>query len=327
MPELTDAELDERLSELERDLGPTLRAAYRRRAMRAGFAAQVRATMVQNDSVTRRRPALRVIHQRVWATLAATLVGVVIVGSAAFINRPQPVSAADVLDQLQAEAFGVAADAPGPCPGPGAAGSASGTLMVQSGGPGTGPVTVSGPSNANELSERLAKALGVSGERVREAMLATVRADMARVPPEPMTSIAQQLGKTPAEVCAAFFDSHAPGDFAIGTTTSMASPGRPGPQSEAVLSLGGDVINVNSATADQLREPAQRLGVSPERLLAAVRAALPSTPPPPAPNADDVIKRLASNLGMSEDKVRAAIKQVQGKGPFYFAVPLPVLGR
>jgi hypothetical protein len=30
---------------------------------------------------------------------------------------------------------------------------------------------------------------------------------------------------------------------------------------------------------------------------------------------------------MSQDKVRSAIKQVQGNGPFFFVVPLPGLSR
>src|SRR5262249_60118344 len=118
-------------------------------------------------------------------------------------NRPQPVSAADVLDQLQAEAVGAMVDADGPCPGLRAPHAAGGTLVIESGGPGAGPVTA---SNTNNLSERLAGALGVSGDRVRQATLATVHADLASMPPEPMASIAQQLGKTPEEGCAAFFE-------------------------------------------------------------------------------------------------------------------------
>jgi hypothetical protein len=55
-----------------------------------------------------------------------------------------------------------------------------------------------------------------------------------------------------------------------------------------------------------VREPAHALGVSP----------------------DEIIRRLAQHLGMSEDKVRAAITQVEGNGSaFYFAVPLPKFGR
>ena len=326
MPELTDVELDARLSELERDLGPTLRAAYRGRVIRAGFAAQVRARVFTTGSAASRpRSARHIVHLRGWSALAATLVGVVVVAGAVFVNRPQPVSAADVLDQLEAEAVGAMVDADGPCPGPGAPHAASGTLVIESGGPGAGPVTA---SNANNLSERLARALGVSGDRVRQAMLATVHADLASMPPEPMASIAQQLGKTPAEVCAAFFDPQQAADHHIvSRSTTEASPGHPAPHAETVLNLGGKPIDLNSASPDELSGPAQRLGVSPERLLAAVRASVPSTPPPPPPSEDEIIKRLASNLSMSQDQVRAAIKQVEGNSPFYFVVPLPGLGR
>jgi hypothetical protein len=216
-------------------------------------------------------------------------------------------------------------DADGPCPSPGAPHAGGGTLVIESGGPGAGPVTA---SNANNLSERLAKALGVSGDRVRQAMLATVHANLPAVPAEPMASIAQQLGKTPAEACAAFFDpQQAAGQHIVSRSTTEASPGHPAPHTETVLNLGGKPMNLNSASPDELSGPAQRLGVSPERLLAAMRASVPSTPPPPPPSEDEIIKRLASNLGMSQDQVRAVIKEVEGNSPFYFVVPLPGLGR
>jgi hypothetical protein len=330
MAELTDVELDERLSELEQDLGPTLRAAYRGSAIRAVFTAQARASVFSTESATgRRRPALRIVHLRSWAALAAMLVGILVVAGAVLANQPQPVSAAAVLEQLEAEAYGAMVQGEGPCPGPGATGAAGGSLVIQTGGPGvgdSGPVTVSN-TNANELSERLAKALGVSGDRVRQAMIATVRGDLAAAP-EPMSTIAQQLGKTPAEVCAAFFDGQVAGEvgLVVSSTSTTQGTGRPGPHTEARFNVGGKAIDLNSATADELSGPAHRLGVSPESLLAAVRAAVPSTPPPP-PGEAEIISRLASNLGMSEDKVRAAIKQVEGNGPFYFVVPLPSLGR
>jgi hypothetical protein len=332
MAELADVELDKRLSELERDLGPTLRAAYRGHPIRPGFTAQARAGVFTADSATKNRPwpALRVIHGRLWAALAAMLVGVLVVAGAVFANQPQPVSA-DILEKLEAEAYGAMVESEGPCPGPGAPQAAGGTLVVQSAGMGAGqggPVTVTSTS-ANDLSERLAKELGVSGDRVRQAMLATVRTDMAAAPPEPMSAIAQQLGKTTAEVCAAFFDPHAAGDVGLvaSVSSTKVSGGRPGPHTQAVFTIGGKAIDLNSTSASELSGPAQRLGVSPESMLAAVRAAVPSTPPPPPPGEDEIISRLANNLGMSQDKVRAAIKQVEGNGPFYFVVPLPALGR
>jgi hypothetical protein len=253
---------------------------------------------------------------------------------AVFANRAQPVSASDVLDQLQAEAYGAIAN--GPCPGPDAPHATGGALVIewrasatrvgQGASPDAGPVTA---TNATDLSERLARALGVSGERVRQAMVATVRAGLPALPQEPIASIAQQLGKTPVEVCAAFLDpqSSAGDHLFVSELTAKVTSDRPAPHSEAVFGLGGKAIDLNSASADELSGPASRLGVSPERLLGALRAATPSTPPPPPPSEDEIITGLAGNLGMSQDQVRAAIKQVGGNGPFYFVVPLPGMGR
>jgi hypothetical protein len=332
MSEPTDVELEDRLSELERDLGPTLRHVYRTNGVQPGFDAQatVRSVSSKLSASSPRRPPLRIIHPRAWATLAATLVGVLVVGGALLATRPQSVNAADVLEQLQTEAYGAMVETAGPCPGPGGPHAAGGTLAIQTGGSDAGHVAMTNTSaNANDLSEQLARALGVSGDRVRQAMIATVKADLAAVPPEPMTAIAQRLGKTPADVCAAFFDARAStGEHGVvAGFSSSVSTGRPEQRAEAALNLGGRVINLNSASAEELREPAQRLGISPEQLLAAVRAAFPSTPQPPPPSPDEIIQRLASNLGMSEDQVRTAIKQVQGNSGFYFVVPLPALGR
>jgi hypothetical protein len=324
MTELTDVELERGLSELERELGPTLRAIYRNHTMRAGFAAQIRATTRGNGSAaTRSRPALRVVHLRGWSALAASLVGLVVVAGVLLTNQARPVSAADVLDQLQTEAVGALGEVSGQCPSPGTPHAAGGTLAIQSGGPGGGPVT---SVSATDMSERLAKALGVSGERLRQAMIATLRTDVAALPPDPMTAIAQQLGKTPAEVCAAFFDPQAGGRPQFGVSGSALSMADGRPSTVASVSLGGRPINLRSANAEEVREPAQRLGVSPERLLAAIEASIPSTPPP-SPSEDELIQRLASNLGMSQDQVRTAIRQVQGGGPTQFVVPLPGLGR
>ena len=111
MPELTDRQVDEHLADLERDLGPTLRAAYRGTPMRGTFASELR---TQLNARATRPPFLRALPQRVWAGVAALLVGSVVVGAALFATRPQPVSAADVLDQLQAEAVSVSMAGPGP---------------------------------------------------------------------------------------------------------------------------------------------------------------------------------------------------------------------
>ena len=222
-------------------------------------------------------------------------------------------------------------------------------------GPGSGPTTV---TNANELSDKLAAALGISGDQVRAAMVATIRADLPAPPPDPMASIAQQLGMTREQVCAAFFEGEgAITGFSIGNTAlSVANgkPGEPGPKldganpknpivvdtngkhlgttdangKEGLVVGPGNGLNLNMATAEHLKVQAGKLGVSPERLLAAVKAAVPATPPPPTlPGPDELIKRFAQNLGMPESKVRAAITQVEGNNGFYFAVPLPGFGR
>jgi hypothetical protein len=123
-------------------------------------------------------------------------------------------------------------------------------------------------------------------------------------------------------VCAALFDPQSASDdrLIVSASTTRSGGGRPGSQTEAVFNVGRKAINLSSASADDLSGPAQRLGVN-------LRATLPTTPPPPPPSEDEIISRLASNLGLSQDQVRAAIKQVQGDGPFFFVVPLPGLGR
>jgi hypothetical protein len=88
--------------------------------------------------------------------------------------------------------------------------------------------------------------------------------------------------------------------------------------------VNGKPINLSTVTAADVKEPAERLGVNADRLANALRASMPSTPPPP-PAEHDIVGGLARNLGTSEDKVRAALKEVEGNGPFYFVVPL--LGR
>jgi hypothetical protein len=69
--------------------------------------------------------------------------------------------------------------------------------------------------------------------------------------------------------------------------------------------------------------------VTPERLAAAIHATLskPMPTPPAPPSEDAIIGRFAQNLGIGEDKVRAAITQVEGPNRFYFAVPLPGLSK
>jgi hypothetical protein len=320
MPEPTDVELDEQLLELERDVGPAVRAAYRRGAIRPGFAAQVRAGVLSAGAAAHHPRPLRIAHSRGRAALAAGLVGMLVVSGAVFANQPRRVSAAAVLEQLHAEAFEAIVQTDGPCPPSGAAHATGDALAFTPDGAGPGSLSIT-PSSGNVVSERLARAVGVSGDRVRQAMLATILPDFEAVPPEPIAAIARQLGKSPAEVCAAFGPPPSSADHA---TTRVG--GRSGRHTEVALALGGTVIHLNSARADELSDAAQRLGVSPEQLLAAVRAAVPPALPPP-PNEDELIRRLASNLGMDQAQVRSAIKQLQSTGHAVFEVPLPALGR
>ena len=319
LPDISNRELDERLTELERELGPRLRTVYRGMPVRAGFVHELGNSLVAEKP----RPALRIVSRTAWAAIAATVVGAMVVGVALFAYQPQTVNASDVLGELQNEAISVQGFAPGPGCGPAGAQKATGggVIAVQTGiaSEPSGPVTV---SNASDLSDRLGAALGVSGDRVREAMLATMKSTMPPMPADPMELIAKQLGVSTEQVCTAFASSSATsGD--VGFSVSAGKPGQDNGPVTAIGLNGRSAINLDTVTADDLKEPAAKLGVSPERLVAAVKAAAPSTPPAAPPSPDALIRSLAQNLGMSEDKVRAAITQVEGKNGFYFAVPLP----
>jgi hypothetical protein len=321
MPELTDHELDERLAQLEQELGPTLRRIYANSSMRPAFAASGPRT------VSMRRPFLRVLNQHAFATLAAVLVGAVAFSVALFAIRPQPANASEVLGQLQAEArqgfvSGAAVGCGAPVP---EQVQTAGVVAMQSGGFGpevSGPVTL---SNANELSDKLAAELGVTGDRVRAAMLATVQADLPTTPPpDPMQTIANQLGLTRDQVCAVFLQgSDAITGFHFGSEPPDGAKLAPLPGAS-----DASFVDLNTVTAEQLKDKAQKLGVSPERLLSAVKAVAPPPGPPLKPlNPDAIIRCFAQNLGMSEDKVRAALNKVEGSHGFYFAVPVPGLSR
>ena len=269
---------------------------------------------------------------RAWATgAAAVLVVGVSVGVAVFANQAQTASASETLYQLQVEAV-TSRPVPGPCAPP--AGPepppAGGTIAFGGGKATSGPETISS-ADAAQLSDKLAQALGVSGDRVREAMRATLAPELpSGPPPDPIAGIARQLGVSTEQVCEAFSNPGATGVMVSGSVAADAqhvtTGGGSGPS--VVFNINGTAINLDSETADQLNGPAQKLGVSPERLLAAIKAAVPSPAPLPAapPNPDDIINRLAKNLGMSPGKVRAAITQVEGPNRFFFVVPLPDLG-
>jgi hypothetical protein len=344
MPTHTD--FDE-LETLEREIGPTLRNGLRGRPMRPAFANALReelqAMPLRGPRANVRR-RLWLVPGRAWAGLAA-VVAVGLVSSLVLLaSRPQPVSAAEVLSQVQAEAVTMLSTSGGPgCSGAQGAGTGAMGFAVargpDGGAPGkdvAGPVTVSGDAkvaeavkgSATDLSDKLANALGVSGDRVRNAMIATMQADMpSGLPPDPFASIAQQLGLSREQVCSAFMDDPSGvGGVVVHFQGAGATAAHLEPKDE--VRLGGQTgkpeIDLNTATAEQLAGPAQRLGVTPERLAAAAHAAAASMPaPPPPPKEDQIISRFAQNLGLSEDKVRAAIKQVEGNNGFYFAVPVP----
>lgn len=335
MNELSDIEQDQQLAELERELGPSLRHVFGNSSMRPAFAASA------PPIVHSRRPRLRIVTQRTWASLAAGLAVLVAVGVALVAVRPQPADASEVLGQIQMEAsaqYFVSDAAPG-CGAGGEVMRTAGVAGMQVSGFGTppsGPVTA---SNANELSDKLAAALGVTGDQVRAAMLASVQAELpTAAPPDPMDSIAKQLNLPRDKVCAAFFQgpnaitgfsvgdarvTRSGGDAAVTQSSGDTAVTRSGGDA-AVTRTGSNVIVLNTVTADQLKPQALQLGVSPDQLLAAVKAALPPPgAPPKLPDPDEIIRRFAQNLGLPEAKVRAALTQVEGNHGFYFAVPPP----
>jgi hypothetical protein len=325
MPSQTDLET------LERELGPTLREALRGPEVRPQFAASLRNELLLGGTTLNGSPHTGWLRRsaKAWAAIAAVLVVGLTAGSAAlFAMRPEAASAAAV-EQLQNEAVTMlSTSGGGPCAGTPGEGGVGVTIAQTTGGgsPAPGAVQVQRPQSVspNELSDKLAQALGVSGDRVRQAMVDTMRAEMpASLPPDPIDGIAKNLGVTRQQVCSAFFDGQSV-DVGYGVKGQVVSVGG-GPQTTQQttqhISIGG--LDLTNVTAQQLAAPAQRLGVTPERLLEAVHAvvATPLPAPPSPPNKDEIIDRLAANLGMSPDKVKAAMTQVEGPNIFYFAVP------
>jgi len=286
------------------------------------------------------------------AAMAATGAATVIAGVLQPWNHPASARAQDILEGIRAEVAsepvvltanmlqptaclpGAMVTVPGPLGASGAAGLQGGLgvrveaptqqgnpdgnmFFLQRGpggpgdrGPGEGPdamfqVAVPGPGgplppgilpppdanmpNAAELSDRLGQSLGLSGEQVRDAMRQTVSA-LPR-PADPLSQIATQLGVTTDQVREAFSDP--------------ACPGR-------VL------IRLNASPSD-LAGPAQRLGISPERLASLLVAGTPPTPP----NFDEILNRFAQNLGVTPERLRGALDQVEGPNRLYMVAPAP----
>jgi len=327
MPSRPD--LDDNLEALERELGPELRSALRGYSIRPEFARSLGQELATLP-VAARGKRLWLVPGRAWAVLAAILVVGVAPSTALLAARPQPASA-EALSQLQDEAVTMvaSANAAGSCSEGVGGGGAMRVAIAQ--GPshsGAGPVRVSSAATASaDLSDRLAQVLGVSGDTVRQAMADTMRSMMpTSLPPDPIQSIAEQLGTSRQQVCSAFFD----GQSGVGGISIHQSSGN----DARYLDVGGaggarGGLDLATATPEQLAGPAQRLGVTPQRLADAVHkvvAELDATPPPAPPNKDEIIDKFAQKLGMSADKVRAAIVQVEGNQTFYFGVPLPKLG-
>jgi hypothetical protein len=324
------------LEMLEAELGPTLRASLHGDAPRPGFAEELRRQLNALPlEPARRRARLTLVGRRVWAGLAAIVVIGVASSVAVMASRPQPASAAEVMSQVQAEAVMMMTTGDGPCGGSTGAGGvglaithAPGGGPVGGGAPGPVSIQSSSAGSPTELSDRLAAALGVSGDKVRQAMIDTVKAQMpASLPPDPVADIANQLGLPYPQVCSAFFDpQNGIGGFVVRYGSGPADGANVKRSDELRLNAstnGQQPIDLNTATPEQLAGAAKALGVTPERLAAAVKATLskPMPAPPTPPGEDEIITRFAQNLGMSTDKVKAAITQVEGPNQFYFAVP------
>jgi len=325
------------LEMLEAELGPTLRASLGGDEPRPGFAEDLRRQLnAMPLEPARRRARLTLVGRRVWAGLAAIVVIGVASSVALMASRPQPASAEEVMSQVQAEAVTVMSTGAGPCRGGAGLGDvgmaithASGGGPVGGGAPGPVSLQPATTGSPTDLSDRLAAALGVSGDKVRQAMIDTIKAQMpSSLPPDPLADIADQLGLPREQVCSALFDPQ----NGIGGFVVQYGPGpadaQNGNKSDALRMYGGpngqQRIDLNTATPEQLAGAAKALGVTPERLAAAVKATLskPMPTPPAPPSEDEIITRFAQNLGMSTDKVKAAITQVEGPNQFYFAVPV-----
>jgi hypothetical protein len=328
----TNRDFETRLRELEHEMKPALTSLWHAPTPRPAFAARLRQQLISTASeasapaqAQTSSPLRRLSHQRAWGALAAAVAGGVLVTSAALLYRPQPANAEAVLGQLQTEAAnsvmvsGMAGCAP-------AAGTArattGGMLFIGAGVDNNAPASV---SSASDLSDKLAAALGVSGDQVRQAMLETMQSlTPATAPPlDPLAGVATQLGVPESQVCQAFFNSGTPTTITIARgdgKTGFASKSGVGPDGAA------QALNLTTANTEQLAPIAARLGVTPERLQAAIKAGVAATTPaqmPAPPSQQQIVSTFARNLGLDQARVQRAITQVEGSAGFYFAVPLP----
>ncbi len=267
----------------------------------------IRARLIQQNA--RRSAGRRVLPRLAWGAAAAAVLVVALAGAAILDpTRPRPATAAEILDRMQYEAQG-------------------GAMVGSQGSGGCEPIV-----NPTELTDRVGQILGVSGERVRQAM----RVQMFRVAP-------------PAGAPAP-----GPGNEAIYVPLPSGAPAGAGPQADATVPVG-DAIYVNGPLPDpmarlaerlgvsreqlqqafadpacpervmipfpgsinspQYQRAAQRLGITAQQLVDAVRATAPLPPPgvegaPASP--EQMIQRIASELGVTPEQFRAALEQAGG---------------
>jgi len=169
-----------------------------------------------------------------------------------------------------------------------------------------------------ESTDRLAQSLGVTGDRLRQALEQSV----PRPPPPPSIDdlanrIAQGLNVSADRVKQAFTPESGCG-FVIPLDDALLPPAGGAPRGPD----GNPLPRPGQAGSERLNRIAQQLGVSPDRLRTVLRQVVP-TPPADAPRMDEVLNRLAQNLGVSPDRVRAAFTQTGPNGMQGFEIPVP----
>jgi hypothetical protein len=233
---------------------------------------------------------------------AATLL--LLLGGAAIllVNRTETATAAEILNRMELESK------------PFVIGLGTTQCLPEPGGlPGAGELPT-----PTELTDRVGRILGVSGERVRAAMReagpSTVGVQ-ARVPAAPASGGA--AGVSAAAPAGAGVVAGAPvedpiqriaRDLGLPTETVRAAFANPDCPKQIMLPAPGDTA--------RLARSAQVLAVSPDRLAAVLAAALPPLPPAGA-SADvvaptDAMRRIADRLGVTPARLEAAMKEAAG---------------
>ncbi len=276
-----------------------------------------------------RSAGLRSVPRLAWGAAAAAVV-IVAIGGAAVLDaaRPKSATAAEILDRMQYEAQGsvmMASDSAADCE----------------------PIV-----NPTELTDRVGQILGVSGDRVREAM----RIQTIQVAPPPGASGGPGAGFGIEPIAVSIGGPAAAGaapQAGVPVPAGVALEGRgplPDPMARLSERLGVSREQIHQAFADpacparimipfpgsssdaQYQRAAQRLGITAQQLADAGRATAPLAPPgvpgteraPVSP--DQLIQRIATELGVTPEQFRAALAQAGGsagsRGPDFF-LPLP----